>query len=148
MRRRDLIIGIAAAWPQITLIQGAATPVIGFVSSSSPSPNLMAAFHQGLNEGGYVEGKNAIIEYRSAGGRYDQLPELVANLVRQRVALIVASGGLPSALAAKAATDTIPILFIAGFDPVEVGLVESLRRPGSTATGVSVSTTELAQKRL
>jgi putative ABC transport system substrate-binding protein len=101
-----------------------------------------------LNEGGFFEGRNVVIEHRWAGGRYDQLPGLLAELLRRQVALIVASGGLVSAQYAKAATDTVPILFIAGFDPVAVGLVKSLSHPGGNATGVSVNTTELAQKRL
>ena len=152
--RRDLIslLGIGAAgWPRDTSAQ--ALPTIGFVSSSHSAPSatfspLLSAFHEGLNRGGYVEGQNTVVEYRWAGGQYNRLPELFADLVSRRVALIVASGGLPSGLAAKAATRTIPVLFIAGFDPVDVGLVTSLSHPGGNATGVSVYTTELAQKRL
>ncbi len=108
----------------------------------------MNAFQQGLNEGGYVEARNIAIEYRWAEGQYDRLPKLLSDLIRRQVILIVASGGLPSALSAKAATETIPILFIAGFDPVKVGLVMSLSHPGGNATGVSVYTTEIAQKRV
>ena len=152
--RRGLItfLGATAAWrPLDTLAQ--ALPIIGFVNSGNSGPSatfspLMNAFHQGLSKGGYIEGQNTVVEYRWAGGHYDRLPDLIADLVSRRVALIVASGGLVSALAAKAATDAIPILFIAGFDPVHVGLVTSLSRPGGNATGVSVYTTELAQKRL
>lgn len=151
MQRRDLItfLGITiAAWPRNSFAQQPEVPVIGFVSSSSPSSGLVAAFHQGLNQGGYFPDQNTKIEYRSAGGRYDQLPGLFADLIHRGLALIVASGGLVSALAAKGATKTVPILFIAGLDPVQVGLVTSLSHPGGNATGVSVYTTELAQKRL
>jgi len=128
-------------------------PVIGFISSSSASPGtefarLLTAFREGLNEVGYVEGQNIAIEYRWAGGQYDRLPALVADLVHRQVSLIAASGGLPSAQAAKAATETIPILFVIGTDPVQAGLVASLNRPGGNATGVSVFTTEMAAKRL
>jgi putative tryptophan/tyrosine transport system substrate-binding protein len=152
--RRGLItlLGTTAAWwPLDTSAQ--ALPVIGFVNSGNSGPSatfspLMNAFHQGLNKGGYFEGQNTIVEYRWAGGHYDRLPEFFAELVSRRVTLIVASGGLVSALAAKATTNAIPILFIAGFDPVQVGLVTSLGNPGGNATGVSVYTTELAQKRL
>jgi putative ABC transport system substrate-binding protein len=155
MRRREFITllgGAAAAGPLGASAQQAIRPVIGFVSSSNASPSsatvLLDGFRQGLNEGGYVEGRNLAIEYRWGGGRADRLPELLADLVRRQVNLIVASGGFASAMAAKAATETIPILFIAGFDPVKVGLVKSLSRPGGNATGVSVHTIELVQKRL
>lgn len=163
MRRRDLIalfgFTVAAAWPrkifgqEKIFGQDLAVPVIGFVSSSNsaPSPTFMPvihAFHEGLKQGGYVEGQNTVVEYRWAGGQHSRLKELLEDLLSRRVALIVASGGLVSALAAKAATTTTPILFIAGFDPVQVGLVTSLSHPGGNATGVSVYTTELAQKRL
>jgi putative ABC transport system substrate-binding protein len=155
MRRRDFITllgGIAVEWPLRASAQQSATPVVGFVSSASASPsgaaNLVGPFLQGLNEGGYVDGRNVAIEYRWAGGRADQLPDLLADLVRRQVALIVASGGFVAAMAAKAATQTIPILFIAGFDPVKMGLVTSFARPGGNATGVSVYTIELLQKRL
>jgi ABC-type uncharacterized transport system substrate-binding protein len=151
--RRDLIalLGTTAVeWPLDT--SASSLPTIGFVSSSNSEPGatfkpLLGAFHEGLNKAGYVEGQNTFVEYRWAGGQYDRLPELFADLVSRQVALIVASGGLVSGLAAKAATKTIPILFIAGFDPVHVGLVASLGHPGGNATGVSVYTTELAQKR-
>jgi putative ABC transport system substrate-binding protein len=154
VRRRDFITllgGTAAAWPLGVGAQQPAPPVIGFLSSASASPsgaaNLLNPLRQGLEEGGYVEGRNLVIEYRGAGGRSDRLPELVADLISRRVALIVA-GGFEAAMAAKAATQTIPILFIAGFDPVKMGLVTSLNRPGGNATGVSVYTIELLQKRL
>src|SRR5215472_4769195 len=156
MRRREfifLLCGMATAGPPRASAQRPAMPVIGFVSSSSTSPSgpvaqAMTAFQQGLREGGgFVEGQNVTIEYRGAGGQYDRLPELLSDLIRRQVNLIVASGGLVSAVHARAATKTIPILFIAGFDPVETGLVTSLGHPGGNATGVSVNTTELAQKR-
>src|SRR5260370_187829 len=156
MRRREFITllgGTAAAWSLGASAQQPAVPVIGFVSSSNSSPGgvvapLMTAFQQGLSESGYVEGRNVAIEYRGAGGQYNRLPELLSDLIRRQVTLIVASGGLVSAVHAKAATKTIPILFIAGFDPVKAGLVGSLAYPGGNATGVSVYTNELAQKRL
>jgi putative ABC transport system substrate-binding protein len=156
MRRRELITllgGTAAGWSLSACSQQPAMPVIGFISSSNASPGtefarLLTAFRKGLNEVGYVEGQNIAIEYRWAGGQYDRLPALAADLVRRQVSLIAATGGLPSALAAKAATETIPILFVIGIDPVQAGLVTNLSRPGGNATGVSVFTTELAEKRL
>jgi putative ABC transport system substrate-binding protein len=154
MRRRDFITlaGTAAAWPLVACDQPQATPVIGFFSSSHASAasaaGLLNAFRKGLALGGYDEGRNVAIEYRWAGGRVDQLPELLDDLVRRQVKLMVASGGFVSAMAAKAATKTIPILFIAGFDPVKMGLVSSINRPDGNATGVSVYTIELMQKRL
>jgi len=156
-QRREFITLIGASavgWPFGAYAQHPPTPVIGFISSSTPSRDaaeftpLLNAFHEGLNEGGYVEGRNVAIEYRWAGGRYDRLPALAADLARLGVKLIAATGGLPSALAAKAATNTIPILFIAGGDPVQFGLVTSLSRPSDNATGVGVYTTDLALKRL
>jgi putative ABC transport system substrate-binding protein len=155
MRRRDFITllgGTAAVWPLGVSAQQQAMPVIGFVSSASASPgsaaNLLNPLRRGLEEGGYVEGRNLTIEYRWAGGESDRLPGLLADLVRRQVGVIVASGGFVAAMAAKAATQTIPILFIAGFDPVEMGLVTSLSRPSGNATGVSVYTIELLQKRV
>jgi putative tryptophan/tyrosine transport system substrate-binding protein len=153
MKRREFItlLGGAATWPLAAQAQQRMLPVIGFLNSASASPssasNLLSPFRQGLEEGGYVEGRNLMIECRWAGGRSDRLPELVADLVRHEVALIIA-GGFEAAMAAKAATQTIPLLFIAGFDPVKMGLVTSLSRPGGNATGVSVYTIELLPKRL
>jgi ABC-type uncharacterized transport system substrate-binding protein len=154
MRRRDFITllgGTAAAWPLGAGAQQPSSRVIGFLSSASASrgsaANLLDPFLQGLYEGGYVEGRNFTIEYRGAGGRSDRLPGLVADLISRRVAVIVA-GGFEATMAARAATRTIPILFIAGFDPVKMGLVTSLSHPGGNATGVSVYTIELLQKRV
>ena len=119
-------------------------PVIGFLSSRSPgeAATLVAAFHQGLGETGYVEGQNLAIEYRWAEGRYDRLPGLASDLVGRKVDVIVATGGTPSALAAKSATSTIPIVFVSS-DPVKYGLVASLSRPGGNVTGFSVLGDEL-----
>jgi putative ABC transport system substrate-binding protein len=123
--------------------------VIGFLGSASPgrNPALIAAFHQGLSETGYVEGQNVVIEYRWAEGRYDRLPALAADLVARKVDLIAAFGGIPAALAAKCATSTIPIVFSVG-DPVDLGLVANLARPGGNLTGVSTMAPELSPKRL
>jgi putative ABC transport system substrate-binding protein len=152
MRRRELITllgGAATMWPLVTFAQPA-VPIIGFLSSRSPadSTTLVAAFRKGLGEAGYSEGGNVAVEYRWADGQYDRLPALVADLVQRGVALLVTTGGEPSALAAKAATSTIPIVFTTGGDPVKIGLVESLNRPGGNATGVSLLTTAPESKRL
>jgi putative tryptophan/tyrosine transport system substrate-binding protein len=150
MKRRDFIalcLG-AAAWPLQARAQRTALPVIGFLSSASVTTQVPTAFREGLNEGGYFPSQNVAIEMRRAEGRYDRLSELATELVRRRVNVIVAAGGLASAQAAKAATATIPILFISGVDPVSVGLVASFNLPGGNATGVTVYTTELAAKRL
>ena len=154
MRRRDLIKGIASlaiAWPHAALAQQPAIPVIGFLSSRSPddSVNVLAAFHQGLNDAGYVAGRNVTIEYRWAEGRSDRLPKLVADLVTRQVAVIATVGGGVSALAAKSATATIPIVFVMGdLDPVQAGLVTSLNRPGGNITGVTPLSSVLGAKRL
>jgi len=157
MNRREFItlIGGAAAapsmfWPRLASAEQATMPVIGFLSSRSPaeSSHLVAAFRAGLQAGGYVEGQNVAIEYRWAEGQYDRLPALAADLVRRGVAVLATTGGEPSALAAKAATSTIPIVFTVGGDPVKIGLVASLNRPGGNATGVSLLTTVPEAKRL
>ena len=157
MQRREFITllggAAATAWPLPARAQQPAMPVIGFVSSTNSSPGgmfarFMAAFHQGLSEGGFVEGRNVLVEYRWAGGQYDRLPELLADLVQRQVKLIVASGGHAPALHAKAATKTIPILFNVGFDPVQLGLASSLAQPGGNSTGVNTHTSEMGEKRL
>ncbi len=151
MRRREFIGvlgGAAAGWPLGLYAQQPALPIIGYISSASPTGRIPPGFSRGLNEGGYVQDQNVAIEFHQAEGQYDRLPALAADMVRRQVSLIVAGGGLISGQAAKAATTTIPIVFIVGFDPVKIGLVASLNRPGGNATGVSVYTTELIAKRL
>jgi putative ABC transport system substrate-binding protein len=151
VKRRELmlLLGVAMIAAPALRAQQKAMPVIGFLSSVSPGPLAasVAEFRRGLSETGYVEGQNVAIEYRWAEGRYDRLPALAADLVGRKVDVIVASGGSPSALAAKSETSTIPIVFSVG-DPVELGLVASLARPGGNLTGVSLMTVELNPKRL
>ncbi len=151
MNRRDLLIlgGTSIAWPGALRAQQKALPVIGFLGSGSPGPfaPYVAAFRLGLSETGYVDGQNLAIEYRWAEGSYDRLPALAADLVGRQVDVIVTSGGATSALAAKNATSTIPIVFSAG-DPVADGLVASLARPGGNLTGFSGIFAELHPKRL
>jgi putative ABC transport system substrate-binding protein len=144
------VLAGAAAYPLAAGAQQKVMPVIGYLNSTSPSPNApyVAAFHQGLSEAGYVEGQNVAIEYRWAEGHYDRLPALAADLVGRKVDVIATSGGNFSALAAKNATSSIPIVFLSGGEPVEEGLVASLARPGGNLTGVSVLAIELWGKRV
>jgi putative ABC transport system substrate-binding protein len=153
MRRRELVLllGVAGTgWPLTLHAQQKAMPVIGFLSSSSPGPAAanIAAFHQSLSDNGYVVGQNVAIEYRWAEAHFDRLPSLAADLVDRKVDVIVAGGGTPPILAAKAATSTIPIIFANAGNPVEDGLVTSLARPGGNLTGVSILFAELTLKRI
>ncbi len=152
MKRRKfltLMVGATVAWPVAARAQQPSLPVIGFLHSGSPEPNinLITAFRSGLNEAGYVDDKNVVIEFRWAGGRYDRLPELAADLVSRKVAVIFGAGP-PAAHAASSATKTIPIVFVSGEDPVRSGLVASLSRPGGNVTGAAMFTGQLGAKQL
>jgi len=152
MRRRDFLKGfaIATGWPLAARAQQPAMPVIGFLNSQSAGSfsHLLAGFQQGMREAGFLEGRNIQIEYRWAEGRYEQLPALANDLARRGIAVLVATGGEPAALAAKGSTQTIPIVFLIGGDPVKMGLVASMNQPGGNVTGLTLLSTEIERKRL
>jgi putative ABC transport system substrate-binding protein len=151
-RRREVILALggAAAWPLVARAQQPALPVVAFVNgrSQETSVRLARAFREGLNETGYIEGQNVTVEHHWLDGQYDRLPALMADLVRRRMAVIATPGSNPASLAAKTATTTVPIVFGVGEDPVKLGLVANLARPGGNATGVNFFGQEVAAKRL